>query len=112
MYRRIPEPRCFRAIAPLGEQFAQSSVAELLLVRFKTFFLHGQRLVEHKPARSGKAAHVAMLLAIGNQFIFERLESLHSDSISSRMTRKKDYPVIRPILLLPAYKSVTPKCRG
>jgi hypothetical protein len=90
----------FRAIAPVGEQLAQTGVAELLLARFKALLLHGQSLVEHEPARSSEAAHVAMLLAVGHQFIFEGLESLHVDSISSRRIRKKNYPGIRKKLCL------------
>jgi len=81
MHRPILEPRRFRPIAPCGEFLAQSGIAQLLLALLIAFLLQGERLVEHEPARAGKAAHLTLLVAIGHEFIFEGLETLHADSI-------------------------------
>jgi putative transposase len=76
---RISQPRCVRAVAPFGEQLAQARITELLLTLLVAFFLQRQRLVEHEPARSGEAAHLALLFAGWHQFVLEGLESLHND---------------------------------
>ena len=57
---RVGQSRGFRAVTPLGEQLAQPSVAELLLPTLVALLLLSQCLVEHKPARPGEAAHVAL----------------------------------------------------
>jgi hypothetical protein len=40
-------------------------------------FLQRQGLIEHEPARPGKAAHIALLVAVGHEFVFEGLKPLH-----------------------------------
>ena len=74
----IGQPRGFRAVAPLGEQLAQASIAELLLPLLVAFLLQRQRLVEDEPARASEAAHVALLFAGRHQFVFVGLKALHT----------------------------------
>ena len=61
----------FRAVAPLGEQLAQPGIAQFFLPAIVALLLQSQRLVEHE------AAHEPLLLAVGHQFVFEGLTSLH-----------------------------------
>jgi hypothetical protein len=64
------------AVAPVGEQLAQSRVAELFLATLKALFLQ-RSFIEHEAARTGKAAHLARLLAVLHQFVLEGLKTLH-----------------------------------
>jgi len=77
MHWRIGQPGGLRAVAPPGEQLAQTRIAELLPATLAALFLQRQRLVEHEPARAGKAAHLPLLLAVWPQFVFAGLKSLH-----------------------------------
>ncbi len=77
VHRRIGQPCRFCAVAPLGEQLAQARIAQFLLSMFVAFLLQRQRLVEHEAARSGEAAHLALLFAGRHQFVLEGLEALH-----------------------------------
>ena len=43
------------------------------------FLLQSQGFVEDKAATTDKSLHLALLLAIGSQFVFECLLSLHYD---------------------------------
>jgi putative transposase len=86
----ILEPRRFRTVAPLGEQLAQAGVAELLFTLLVAFLLQRECLVEHEPARPGEAAHIALLVAVRHQFVFEGLETLHGDSIFWSMSNDND----------------------
>jgi hypothetical protein len=68
-----------------------------------TLLLQRQSLVEHESAGSGKAEHVALLIAACHEFVLECLKPLHDSSIRSRggpcplarMIRQKKYPAIR-----------------
>jgi len=51
-------------------------------------FLQRQGLVEHEPARPGKAAHIALLVAVGHEFVFEGLEPLHRIEYSLGLWKK------------------------
>jgi len=86
----ILEPRRFRTVAPLGEQLAQAGVAELLFTLLVAFLLQRECLVEHEPARPGEAAHIALLVAVRHQFVFEGLETLHGDNIVWSMSNDND----------------------
>jgi hypothetical protein len=75
--RCIGQPSRLCAISPLGEQLAQTRIAELLLATLVALLLQRQGLVEHEPARASEATHLPRLLAVGHQFILEGLKSLH-----------------------------------
>ena len=45
--------------------------------RYFLLLLQRQCFVEHEPTRADEAAHLALLLAIWHQFVFEGLEALH-----------------------------------
>ena len=75
--RRSGQPCGFSTVAPLGEPLAQSGVAQVFLALLVAFLLQCQRLVEHKPARTGEAAHLPLLLAVRAQRKFVGLQSLH-----------------------------------
>src|SRR5690606_4843091 len=81
MHWRIFEPRRFAAIAPSGQMLGHGHVTDVFLTRLVIGLLQGQRLVEDEPAGPGKAAHVALLLAIGHEFVFEGLEALHGRTV-------------------------------
>jgi len=48
-----------------------------LLASLVALLLQRQRLVIDKSARTGKAAHIALLLAVWHQFVFVCLQTLH-----------------------------------
>jgi len=90
MHRGLCEPRGFRAVAPLGEALAQRRIPELFRPLLVQRLLHRQRPVEDKAARSGEAAHVARLIAVGHQLELEGLETLHVHSIVWSMSNDND----------------------
>src|SRR5882724_404741 len=79
--RRIPEPRCLRTVAPLGEQLAQPCIAHFPLAALIARFLQRQRLVVDESAGTGEAAHVAFLRPVGLQLALESLHALHEPII-------------------------------
>jgi hypothetical protein len=81
MRRRFLQPGCFRAVAPLGEQLAQSNIAELLLACIKARFLQGQPLVVDKATRPGITAHPLPLRTIGTKLELEGLQAFHHSMI-------------------------------
>ena len=81
--RRILEPRCFRAVAPLREQLAQPGVAELVFTLLVAFLLQRQRLLEDEAAGRREAAHGAPLLAGRHQFVSEALEAMLVTTMTS-----------------------------
>ncbi len=74
---RFVQPERLRLCLPLGEHLAQSAVAKLLLTALVTLFLEVQRLVVDEAARTGEAAHEAILLAAWHQFVAKRLAHQH-----------------------------------
>jgi hypothetical protein len=41
------------------------------------FFLQRQRLIEHEATCPSEAAHITLLAAVGHEFVFVGLASLH-----------------------------------
>lgn len=72
------EPRCFNRVTPFGQALRHRHVADELTARFIVGLLQGQRMVINIPARSGEAAHLALLLAVGLEFILKCLAALHN----------------------------------
>jgi hypothetical protein len=81
MRRGILQPCGFRVAAPLGQQPAQSGVADLLLARIKARLLQSQSLVVDKAARPGEAAHLVPLCSIGTKLKLEGLQAFHDRMI-------------------------------
>lgn len=81
MDRRIRQPSRFCVGPPLGEQLAQTRIAQRLLAALVTLFLQRQRLVVDEPARTREAAHLPFLLAVGPKFVLEGLTSFHGSII-------------------------------
>ena len=81
MARCLFEPRGIWPIAPLGERFGQSHIANELAASFVIGFLQRQRLVVDEPARPGETAHIALPPALRHEFKFEGLQALHDQII-------------------------------
>ncbi len=75
--RRILEPRRLCAVAPGRQMPGHVDVADESSARLVVRLLQRQRLVEHEPARTREASHLALLLAVWPKLELERLESLH-----------------------------------
>ncbi|MNV63385.1 hypothetical protein D3C71_1559750 [compost metagenome] len=58
-------------------------IADELPVGFVVGLLQCQSLVVDESARSGKAAHAALLRPVGHQLEFEGLQALHTGILSS-----------------------------
>jgi hypothetical protein len=99
--RRLLEPGEFNL--PGRKMVRHLEVADELVSCCVILLLQLQSLVEHESAGSGKADHVALLIAGWHQFVLEGLKPLHHSSIRSRagpcllarMIRQKKYPAIR-----------------
>ena len=78
MHRRVLEPWCFKAIAPLGQALCHGYIADEFLTGFVIGLLQRQCVVVDESARLGKPAHVLLLLPIGNQLEFESLQAQHA----------------------------------
>jgi hypothetical protein len=81
--RSLLEPGCFAATAPVGQALGHGDIADELPAGFVVGLLQCQSLVVDKSARSGKAAHVALLRPVGHQLEFEGLQALHTGILSS-----------------------------
>lgn len=77
MNGRVLEPRCLRPVAPSRQVLCHGDIADEVAAGLVVSLLQRQRLVVDESARSGKAAHVALLFAGRLQFVFEGLKSLH-----------------------------------
>jgi hypothetical protein len=71
------------AVAPGGQFLGHCHVADELASSFIVGLLHCQCLVEHEAAGTSETRHLARLLTVWAQFVFEGLEALHTDSIYS-----------------------------
>src|ERR1035437_8616378 len=71
--------------------------------------LQRQCLVVDKPARTSEAAHVALLLTVGYEFVFEGLEPLHGLNytlVYERQSKKKHRNSARKALRIPDARSL------
>jgi len=71
------EPGSLGAVAPAGQSLGHRHVTDELAAPLVVGFLQRQRLIEDVAAGAGKAAHVPLLLAPGQEFELERLAPSH-----------------------------------
>ena len=74
----ILEPGCLATIAPFGQALCHGEVANEFFTGLMIGLLQCQCLVKDETARTGKAAHGALLLTIGHEFVLEGLASKHA----------------------------------
>jgi hypothetical protein len=75
--RRSLQPSRLCIAAPGCQLLGHRDIADELAACRVVLLLQRQRLVKHEPARTREAAHLALLLAIGHEFVLEGLETLH-----------------------------------
>ena len=76
-------------MTPLGQQLCHRHITDECATRLVVGLLQRQCLVVDEPARPGEAVHMAPLLAVGPQFVFECLQALHRANFTSLHARQQ-----------------------
>ena len=77
MTRRLFQPWRFWGIKPFSQLFSHRYIADEFISLLVVFLLNRQGFIEYKSTGARGSAHIALLPAIGLQFILKRLHSLH-----------------------------------